>query len=110
MAVDPARPELNSEAGPPETEARLLVHTRKEALKQLVMEHTGTRVTDAAHILNVSVSTVRRNLDILAAEGCVRRLHGGVVPNREVADGCGTGTSAPVRATVVPLATVNRGV
>ena len=59
MAVDPARPELNSEAGPPETEARLLVHTRKEALKQLVMEHTGMRVTDAAHMLNVSVSTVK---------------------------------------------------
>lgn len=56
----------------------LAIERRGDILRYLAGAEVA-RVSKLAHALGVSVSTVRRDLDDMAATGIVRRVHGGVV-------------------------------
>ncbi|GEO94867.1 DeoR/GlpR family DNA-binding transcription regulator [Kocuria turfanensis] len=50
---------------------------RRRAILEMVRGSGAVRVIEAAHLLGVSDMTVRRDLDLLAREGAVRKVHGG---------------------------------
>ncbi|MFC7262585.1 substrate-binding domain-containing protein [Streptomyces lutosisoli] len=58
---------------------RLHVDQRHERVLELVRERGSLRVADLAAELGVSAVTLRRDVEALAAQGRVRRLHGAVV-------------------------------
>ncbi|WP_058270564.1 DeoR/GlpR family DNA-binding transcription regulator [Olsenella massiliensis] len=55
-----------------------LVKERRDALVDLLAEGGRARVADLAAYFDVSALTIRRDLDTLADEGIVRRMHGSV--------------------------------
>lgn len=56
----------------------LTIERQRDILRYLAAAEIA-RVTSLAHTLGVSVSTIRRDLDDMAASGVVRRVHGGAV-------------------------------
>ncbi|OUU22804.1 MAG: hypothetical protein CBC04_10595 [Verrucomicrobia bacterium TMED44] len=56
-----------------------LAPERRDRIRILVREEGVTRVEDLRKNLNVSVATIRRDLEILEEEGKVKRVHGGAV-------------------------------
>ncbi|MFJ9629268.1 substrate-binding domain-containing protein [Streptomyces sp. NPDC101175] len=58
---------------------RLHVDQRHERVLELVRERGSLRVAELAAELGVSAVTLRRDVETLAAQGRVRRLHGAVV-------------------------------
>ncbi|WP_406176783.1 substrate-binding domain-containing protein [Streptomyces sp. NBC_00996] len=58
---------------------RLHVDQRHERVLELVRERGSLRVADLAAELGVSAVTLRRDVEALAAQGRVQRLHGAVV-------------------------------
>ncbi|MCM2423510.1 substrate-binding domain-containing protein [Streptomyces sp. RKAG293] len=58
---------------------RMHVDQRHELVLKLVRERGSIRVADLAAELGVSAVTLRRDVETLAAQGRVRRLHGSVV-------------------------------
>ncbi|WP_043662321.1 substrate-binding domain-containing protein [Streptomyces xylophagus] len=58
---------------------RLHVDQRHERVLALVREHGSLRVAELAAELGVSAVTLRRDVEALAGQGRVRRLHGSVV-------------------------------
>ena len=56
-----------------------LAPQRRERLRQMLREGGVARVDDLRKSLDVSVATIRRDLEILEEEGKVRRVHGGAV-------------------------------
>lgn len=56
-----------------------LAPQRRERLRQMLREGGVARVDDLRKTLEVSVATIRRDLEILEEEGKVRRVHGGAV-------------------------------
>lgn len=58
---------------------RLHVDQRHERVLELVRERGSLRVAELAAELGVSVVTLRRDVETLAAQGRLRRLHGAVV-------------------------------
>lgn len=61
----------------------LLAHQRRALILEEVRRRGGVRVNELTRALNVSDMTVRRDLDILAREGLLRKVHGGAVPGDE---------------------------
>ncbi|WP_321447441.1 DeoR/GlpR family DNA-binding transcription regulator [uncultured Cohaesibacter sp.] len=57
----------------------LLPAERRQQLIQWFQTNVSGTNQELARMFNISVSTVRRDLDSLAAEGIVRRTHGGAV-------------------------------
>lgn len=55
---------------------------RKATIINLLEEHTKLRVTDLSDAINVSVVTIRSDLEELESEGLLKRVHGGAVINR----------------------------
>lgn len=55
----------------------VLASQRREVILDLVQRQGTVRVRDLAPTLDVSEMTVRRDLDILAGEGLVAKVHGG---------------------------------
>jgi DeoR/GlpR family transcriptional regulator of sugar metabolism len=53
---------------------------RHEQILRLLQAQGKVVALDLAHKLNVSIDTIRRDLDQLAATGAIRRVHGGAVP------------------------------
>lgn len=84
---------------------RLHVDQRHERVLELVRERGSLRVADLAAELGVSAVTLRRDVETLAAQGRVQRLHGAVVwpgdttaaaePRQESADGAVIGMIVP---------------
>ncbi|MFF1674947.1 substrate-binding domain-containing protein [Streptomyces sp. NPDC058256] len=84
---------------------RLHVDQRHERVLELVRERGSLRVADLAAELGVSAVTLRRDVETLAAQGRVQRLHGAVVwpgdtaaqaePRQESADGVVIGMIVP---------------
>ncbi|MFF4350117.1 substrate-binding domain-containing protein [Streptomyces sp. NPDC001530] len=84
---------------------RLHVDQRHERVLELVREHGSLRVADLAAELGVSAVTLRRDVEALAAQGRVHRLHGAVVwpgdtdaeaqPRQESAEGAVIGMIVP---------------
>ncbi|MYT73749.1 MULTISPECIES: substrate-binding domain-containing protein [unclassified Streptomyces] len=62
------------------------VDRRHAMVLRLVQEHGTLRVADLARELGVSPVTLRRDVETLAAQGRLRRLHGSVVRTEESAE------------------------
>jgi DeoR/GlpR family transcriptional regulator of sugar metabolism len=60
--------------------SRDLAPERRLRIGELVAARRGARLDELSTILGVSQATVRRDLDQLASEGRLRRVHGGAVP------------------------------
>lgn len=58
---------------------RQLAPQRRERLRLIVEARRAARLEELSAALGVSVATVRRDLDELAASGTLRRVHGGAV-------------------------------
>ena len=56
-----------------------LAPQRRERLRQMLREGGVARVEELRKSLEVSVATIRRDLEILEEEGKIRRVHGGAV-------------------------------
>ena len=54
-----------------------LAPQRRERLRQMLREGGVARVEELRKSLEVSVATIRRDLEILEEEGKIRRVHGG---------------------------------
>ena len=52
---------------------------RKATILDLLKTHNRVRITDLSELLNVSVVTVRSDLQVLENEGLVKRVHGGAI-------------------------------
>ncbi len=59
---------------------RALAPERREAILRLLADEERLVASDLADRLGVSLDTVRRDLDELAAHGALRRVHGGALP------------------------------
>ncbi len=62
-----------------ETPGRDLVPQRRQRILDIVGTRRAARLEDLSFALGVSTATVRRDLDGLAAQGLLRRVHGGAV-------------------------------
>ncbi|MEV5608940.1 substrate-binding domain-containing protein [Streptomyces sp. NPDC052225] len=83
---------------------RLHVDRRHERLLELVRERGTARVADLARELGVSPVTLRRDVEMLAAQGRLQRLHGSVVwPDDSAVREQGRTAAAPGAGTVVGM-------
>lgn len=60
----------------------MLPAERRQRLQDWLIQNMAGTNQDLARLFNTSVSTIRRDLDHLAAQGVVRRTHGGAVSVR----------------------------
>src|SRR3954471_8349082 len=58
----------------------MLAAQRQSWILEEVRRHGAVRVTELVAALNVSDMTVRRDLDALAEQGLVTKVHGGATP------------------------------
>ncbi|MEI4488553.1 DeoR/GlpR family DNA-binding transcription regulator [Frigidibacter sp. MR17.14] len=68
----------------PATTEDLIPAERQQRLVHWFRDNQSGSNQDLARMLNTSVSTIRRDLDTLAAQGLVRRTHGGAVSVRRM--------------------------
>ncbi|MGH3312195.1 MAG: DeoR/GlpR family DNA-binding transcription regulator [Streptomyces sp.] len=61
----------------------LLAEQRRALILEEVRRRGGARVGELTRQLNVSDMTVRRDLDVLARQGSLEKVHGGAVPPAE---------------------------
>ncbi|MFF9011889.1 DeoR/GlpR family DNA-binding transcription regulator [Streptomyces sp. NPDC014870] len=61
----------------------LLAEQRRALILDEVRRRGGVRVNELTRRLNVSDMTIRRDLDVLARQGAVAKVHGGAVPVAE---------------------------
>ncbi|MEU3499996.1 DeoR family transcriptional regulator, partial [Streptomyces hundungensis] len=61
----------------------LLAEQRRALILDEVRRRGGVRVNELTRKLNVSDMTVRRDLDALARQGVIEKVHGGAVPVAE---------------------------
>ncbi|GEN78351.1 DeoR/GlpR family DNA-binding transcription regulator [Actinotalea fermentans] len=65
----------------------MLASQRQALIRDMVRAHGSVRVTDLVRELDVSAMTIRRDLDHLAQEGTVQKVHGGAtLPGRSTTD------------------------
>lgn len=78
---DPTR-RRHGRTGPPAVSdnQNLLAEQRRALILDEVRRRGGVRVNELTRRLNVSDMTVRRDLDALARQGVVAKVHGGAVP------------------------------
>jgi len=57
----------------------VLAAERREAILKLVQEHGTVRVPDLSQRFDTSSSTIRRDLEWLASQGRIQRIHGGAL-------------------------------
>ena len=57
----------------------LLPPQRRQRIVEFLRRHGAVTLTQLEQALDVSVSTLRRDLDALAAEGEIDRTHGGAL-------------------------------
>lgn len=62
----------------------MFAEERRRRLLEAVRRDGSLSVAEAERTLNVSRMTVHRDIAALAAEGLVRKVHGGIVPTAEV--------------------------
>jgi len=60
----------------------LLPAVRQQRLRQWFVTNVSGSIQELARMFNASISTIRRDLDALAAEGLIKRTHGGAVSVR----------------------------
>jgi DeoR/GlpR family transcriptional regulator of sugar metabolism len=90
-AADPCPPRIGDRADTTDNETdgtgsrvsdnqNLLAEQRRALILDEVRRRGGVRVNELTRRLNVSDMTVRRDLDALARQGVVEKVHGGAVP------------------------------
>lgn len=57
----------------------MTIHERRQSLSELLRKQPGLRVPELAKALGISEGTVRNDLNALAEEGILTRVHGGAV-------------------------------
>lgn len=57
----------------------MLTERRRQEVLRLVRRNGGVTISEASRKLGVSEQTIRRDLELLASEGLVTRVHGGAV-------------------------------
>ena len=60
--------------------AELFPIERRDRILRLLQEEGKVIALDLARRLNVSIDTIRRDLDYLASNDSIRRVHGGALP------------------------------
>ncbi len=63
----------------PDSVVSLMPAQRRQRIVEFLRHHGAVTLTQLGQALNASVSTLRRDLDALAAEGVVDRTHGGAL-------------------------------
>lgn len=58
----------------------MLGYERRERIRQLISARRGVSVAELSDLLEVTPSTIRRDLERLQEQGLVQRRHGGAVP------------------------------
>jgi len=58
---------------------RDLAPERQKRVLEIIRQRNAVRVDELCEALSVSAATIRRDLEMLEAEGCIRRVHGGAV-------------------------------
>src|SRR3974390_339137 len=76
----------DAEARADEVPARHLAPERRQRILDIVGARRAARLEDLSHALGVSTATVRRDVDELAAQGLLRRAHGGAVASGRSAE------------------------
>lgn len=57
----------------------MLAEERKEAILKMIEEEGSVKVSKLTKLFNVSIETIRRNLETLEKEGALKRVYGGAV-------------------------------
>ena len=65
-----------------------LAPQRREHLRQMLRKGGVARVEELRKSLEVSVATIRRDLEILEEEGKIRRVHGCGINGEQVGRAC----------------------
>src|SRR5262245_41436141 len=68
-----------NEIGQSQSGASMLVEERRQRVLGLVSQRGFVALADLAQAIQVSESTIRRDLDHLHKEGVLRRTHGGAI-------------------------------
>lgn len=74
----------------------MLAQQRQTQIAQEVARAGGARITDLAQAFDVSEMTVRRDIDVLADQGLIEKVHGGAIAIAEEATAV---TESPFKAT-----------
>ena len=61
----------------------MLAEERKEKIIQILEEKGQIKVSYLTKLFNVSLQTIRRDLEILEAEGLIKKVYGGAILNKE---------------------------
>lgn len=62
-----------------------MLQTRRERIIELIQEDRMVKVSDLMKMFDVSIETIRRDLEFLEKEGLLTRVYGGAVLNRKKA-------------------------
>jgi DeoR/GlpR family transcriptional regulator of sugar metabolism len=57
----------------------MLTHKRREQIRSLLSNQEQLDIQEISQVFNVSVATARRDLDALAKQGKIQRIHGGAL-------------------------------
>ena len=79
----PATLQRRGSKPPAKTESTLLIDERRRLIRDMVQERERVTVDELAARFDVSVVTIRGDLNALAAAGAIMRTHGGALAPRE---------------------------
>lgn len=69
-----------------EAGGEMLQEERYKQIQEILKQHDSVRVTELVHVLNVSIDTVRRDLENMEAKKLLKRVHGGAILAEEHGD------------------------
>ncbi|WP_441884545.1 DeoR/GlpR family DNA-binding transcription regulator [Paenibacillus sp. 2TAB26] len=58
----------------------MLQEERYKKIQEILKQNDSVKVTDLVHVLNVSIDTVRRDLENMESKKLLKRVHGGAIP------------------------------
>jgi len=61
----------------------LLAEERKEKIIQMLEKNGNVKVSDLTRLFNVSLQTIRRDLEVLESEGLIKKVYGGAILKRK---------------------------
>ena len=57
----------------------MLQEHRHQKIESFLKQHKAVKAAELASLLNVSIDTVRRDLETLEKKGTIKRVHGGAI-------------------------------
>ena len=61
----------------------MLAEERKEKIIQMLEKNGNVKVSDLTRLFNVSLQTIRRDLEVLESEGLIKKVYGGAILKRK---------------------------